>query len=476
MPHAKPGPTDREVHWYALGSLPGGVGALGFTYIVFYYNQVLGIPASLIGLGAALVSLFDAVTDPVVGAVSDRSRSRWGRRHGYLLWSAIPAGLVFYFIWAPPSGLELTALMGWLLMLHLAGRVTSTLYTVPYLALGAEVSADYEERTRIVTARNIYYHVGRATAGGLLLLVFLRSTDAHPNGQLNPEGYAAFGAFFAVVTTLALLASAWFTRSWISRLSTAPSMEGLAVRQLYGEFRQALRLRAFRALLFGSVSKHIGWGLSDALGLYMATYFWQVGTDILFLWGACMFAGLFTGLPFWRRMASRYDKKPICIIGDASYLVFYCSPFLFKVLGFWPEHDSAFYLPLYLLTTGFLSHFGIAASGAVTGSMLGDVTDLDELEGGRRREGVIFGAESFSWKALTGLGPLGAGIVVDLVGLSDGVPLDAIPESVVMGLGLAQGATMTLLFGLALFFISRYDLDRQRHAQVLAQLAAKSVG
>jgi Na+/melibiose symporter-like transporter len=239
------------------------------------------------------------------------------------------------------------------------------------------------------------------------------------------------------------------------------------------DFREVLGHASFRAVLFGSVSRHFAWGVSDALGIYMATFFWQVGTDILFLWGVGMFTGLFVGLPFWRRVASRFDKRPICMIGDATYLVFFCVPFLLKIAGFWPGSESAFYIPLYILTTGFLSHFGIAASGVLMGSMLGDVTDLDELEHGRRREGVIFGAESFTWKALTGLGPLGAGIVVDLVGLSKGVSPDAVSPEIVTALGLAQGGAMTVMFGFALYFTNRYDLDRKRHAGVLEALSTK---
>lgn len=138
---AEPLPN-REVQWYALGSLPGGIGALGFSYLVFYYNQVLGIPGSLIGMAAVVVSLFDALTDPVAGAISDRSSGRFGRRHGYLLWSSLPIALCFYLTWAPPAGLEPAALMSLLLGLHLLYRLASTFYSVPYLALGAEISKD----------------------------------------------------------------------------------------------------------------------------------------------------------------------------------------------------------------------------------------------------------------------------------------------------------------------------------------------
>ena len=168
--------------------------------------------------------------------------------------------------------------------------------------------------------------------------------------------------------------------------------------------------------------------------------------------------------------SAKLDKKPVVIIGDITYIAFFCSPYLMKIMGLWPELESPFYIPLYVFTTGFLAHFGIAAAGPLTGSMLGDITDQDELEYGRRREGLIFGAESFTWKALTGLGPLGAGIVIDLVGLSEKVAPEDVQPELVASLGLAQGSFMLSLFIIAVFFISRYDLNRERHRQIVASL------
>jgi GPH family glycoside/pentoside/hexuronide:cation symporter len=191
------------------------------------------------------------------------------------------------------------------------------------------------------------------------------------------------------------------------------------------------------------------------------------------LWGVGMFTGMFTGLPFWRAMASRFDKRPIAVVGDSIYLVFFCTPYLLRIVGFWPANESPLYIPLYIFTTGFVAHFGIAASGTMVGSMLGDISDEDELANGRRREGVIFGAESFSWKALTGLGPLLAGIVIDVVGLTGKTSPDEVSDGAVAALGLAQGGVMFVFFVFAIFFITRYDLSRERHAEVLAGLAAR---
>ena len=462
--------SSRELRWYALGFAPVGINILGWNYLVFYYNQVIGLPAAAIGVAAVFVSVFDAVTDPAVGILSDRTRSRWGRRHPYLFFVAIPYALGFYLIWALPPGLSVQALMAWLLVLHLAKRLLDTLHGVPYLALGAEISSDYEERTRLATARSFSFNFGRAGAGALLLLVFLRSTPEYPNGQLNPDGYVGFGALMALVMFAAIAASAWRTRHWIPRLSTAAPREERPLAEVFAELRQVFAYRSFRAVLGASVSRHLAWGMSDTLGIFMATFFWQIPTETLFLWGVGMFGGIFLGLPFWRRMAARFGKRPVAISGDLTYLTFFCTPYLLKILGFWPDPSSDWYVPLYILTTGFVAHFGIAATGVMVGSMLGDITDQDELEHGSRREGLILGAESFAWKALTGLGPLAAGLVIDGVGLSEKARPEEVPADVVQALGLAQGGLMVVFFALSIFLIRRYDLDRARHAGILDAL------
>ena len=126
----KPQLSKSELAWYASGSIPGGVLALGTSYLIFYYNQVLGIPGSWIGLAAVLISLFDALSDPVAGNISDHTRSRLGRRHPYTLGSAAPTALLFYLIWAPPSNLGTFTLMAWLLALNLVFRLAFTFYNV----------------------------------------------------------------------------------------------------------------------------------------------------------------------------------------------------------------------------------------------------------------------------------------------------------------------------------------------------------
>jgi Na+/melibiose symporter-like transporter len=326
--------------------------------------------------------------------------------------------------------------------------------------------------------RQVFFNLGRAGSAGLLLLVFLRATPEFPNGQLNPAGYPPFGLSMGLVVALAMLGCAWGTRSRIVSLARVPAAteEPGGLRTVLREMQQALAHRSFRALFAANVSKNVAWGVSDALGLFMASYFWNVGTEGLFLWGIGMFTGIFMGLPFWRSVASRRDKRPVWALGTSIYLVFFAVPYLLKVVGWWPAEESALHFPLYVFTTGFVAHFGAAAHGALHASMLGDVTDLDELQGGRRREGVIFAAESFGYKALRGIGALVAGLLVDAVGLEAGLAPEDVSAGVSMRLGLAQGGTMFVLVALSLYWIRHYDIDRARHAEIRRALEAHAGG
>ncbi len=458
--------------WYSLGALPGGVGLIAGTFLVFYYNQVLGIPGATVGLAILAASIFDAITDPIAGAISDRTRSRLGRRHPYMLATAVPLGIVFYLVWVPPSGISQDALLVWLVFWLLVQRLLSTFYAVPYLAFGAELTHDYQERTRLSVVRSYISNIGRSMAGALLLLYFLRPTQAYPNGQLNPAGYPAFAISFGVITAVCLWISAWQTRSDGQRLSQASG--GMSLRAVFAapfrDVREALRYRSFRAITFCVLFQYTAFGVSDALGIYMSTFFWGVSTQVLFIWGIGMFSGMYVGFDLWRRIARRIEKRSVYIVGTVGYLFSFITPYVLKVAGWWPDPDNALYLPMYIVITGFVAHVFSAGPAIMTGSMLGDITDLDELEMGSRREGVIFGAESLAFKLFIGLGPVIAGLVVDFAGIVPDMEPGSAPERTIIALGLGQGGTSFVLFALSLLFVKNYDLTSKRHHQILHQL------
>jgi Na+/melibiose symporter-like transporter len=146
---------------YGVGQLSDGVKQSAFsTFLFFYYNQVLGLPGSLAGMAALLALMVDAITDPMVGQLSDRFESRWGRRHPFMLAGAIPFGIAIVALFSPPDGLSQMQLFSWMLGGAIAVRLMLTLFFVPHLSLGAELATDYHGRTSLIGYRVFFTYAG----------------------------------------------------------------------------------------------------------------------------------------------------------------------------------------------------------------------------------------------------------------------------------------------------------------------------
>ena len=464
-------PGAATLQLYGVGQLAEGLKNDAFAlFLLFYYREVLGLSGTLCGL-ALMLSLFsDAITDPLAGTLSDRLKTRWGRRHPFMYVAGPPVALTFYLVFAPPQGLSQAGLFSWLLGFTVLARLSMTLFHVPHLALGAELSPDYTARTRIVATRMVYERIGAALAGMLGLVVFMRPTEAFPDGKLNPDAYGPFAAVCACLMFTAIFISALGTHARIPQLR---QVQGDPTAGAFASALQVLQLHSFRVHFVGSTVAYVGWGIMGTMALHLATYFWLVSTDELFLWGVGMAGGTFFGLGLWSRLAEQSDKKHIFVGGLGLYIAFTATPVFCKILGLWPARDSGLYLPCYILLTGFIAHIGIAGPMATGGSMMADITDEDELRHGTRREGVFFGAVSFAAKASVGVGAQVAGLLLDGVGLLPGTPVEQVSAEVVERLGLSLGITVAGLASVSMLIFSRYRLTRARHAELLAELRGK---
>ena len=196
------------------------MGAAGIATMLFY-NQVLGLSASLCGVVFLIASVVDGISDPILGAFSDQFKSRWGRRHPLMFLSAFPLAISFYCLYQPPEGLSETGLFVWFLLFMILTRTAKTFYTVPHAALGAELTEDYHERTSIFGYNAVTGMVGGVGFGVFLLVVVFPSTADYGNGLLNEGRYALLAAFGAVTIVVSLFACTFGTRDQIPYLCTS---------------------------------------------------------------------------------------------------------------------------------------------------------------------------------------------------------------------------------------------------------------
>jgi GPH family glycoside/pentoside/hexuronide:cation symporter len=226
---------------YAIGNMPWSVKDAAFmNFVVFYYTQVQGLSGTLTGLAMFIALSWDAVSDPVVGSWSDTLRTRWGRRHPLLVAGGVPTALLFLALFQPPDTLGQTGIFLWLLGVSILLRTFLTIYFIPYSALGAELSTDYDERTVIAKARvTMAWLIGMAMPAIGFAVIF--QTRGGIDGRLLESNYIDYGILSAVLAGATAVFCVWGTRTVIPRLpqgkpAEAPFTLAQPLRDLKAEF------------------------------------------------------------------------------------------------------------------------------------------------------------------------------------------------------------------------------------------------
>ena len=459
---------------YAVGQMPEGIktAAFGF-FLLFYYNQVLGLSGTLGGIAVFLALLIDAITDPLVGSISDFTRSRFGRRHPYMVIAAVPFVVSFVLLFAPPDGLSEWGLFLWLFFFAAVTRTAMTFYQVPYLALGAELTQDYDERTLIAALRNVMQLLGMFAVliGGNAF--FFQATAEHGNGQLNPQAYVPFALACAPLMLLGVWGAAAGTRSEIPRLARAGSTGASAGRQALRDVRAAFQISSFTAIVIAAVLFSVTQGMVQALHLYTATYFFELSSAQITVLFAGAIAGIVAGSLLSRPMAALIrEKKHLFAAGLIWYALWTTSVIIARLLGWLPGNEHWLVAPLFI-TTGCVSALGLGVAIPMIGSMIADITDEHERRHGRRQEGIFYAAGSFASKAVGGAGPVVAGFIVDLAGIEPGSAPGAVDPAAIERFGWAQGPTVLVLSLLSVASIAFFRISRARHSEILEELRAR---
>lgn len=458
---------------YGVGSVAEGVKETAFnTFLLFYYNQVLGLPGSLGGVAILVALCIDAVTDPLVGSVSDGFRHRLGRRHPFLYASVLPLALSFWLLFHPPGGLGPWALFAWLTVFASLVRTSITLYSIPSNALVAELTDDYDERTALVGWRHLF-----GWAGGLAFLqvgyrVFFRAREGMPDGRLDAAAYGGFALVGATAMAVAILACALGTHRLIPTLATPRDAAGFTLDGFARQIRDALASRSYRVLVISSLFSSVAAGFSNVVGLYMGTYFWELRSDELAAMALSLAVSVVVAIALAGPLAAAFEKHRVARWLAGIGIVFAPLPIFLRLAGAMPPNGHPALLPI-LLAHGAMLATGVILIGILIGSMIADTVDESELATGRRQEGVFASAISFAWKATSGAGGFLAGLTLEAIAFPTQAPPGGVPAEKLVALGVAVGPLMMALNLLSLVFLSRYRLTRARHAEVLAELAKR---
>ena len=436
----------------------------GFSYfLMFYYNQVLGLPGALAGIAIFIAMMIDAACDPLIGFWSDNTRSRLGRRHPFMYGAAVPVAFVYYFIWNPPE-LSQFALFVYLTVLATLVRVFVSAYETPSTAIVAELTEDYDERTRLLSLRYLFGWVGGLTMAFLMWHYLMVEF-----GVTGHRTYETYGLVGSIAMLVAITLSASGLHREIPHLHQPPPRQRFSVGTILRQVGVTLSNRNFLALFMAGLFASVGAGVATNFDTYINTHFWeftpeQVSWIVLALFAsAALAARVSTGV------TRRFDKKATAIGIYAISIVWSTGPVVLRLLEWFPANHSPYLFPIMVCHT-IIAVTLIIMFGIVQSSMLADIVEESEISTGRREEGLFFAARTFAAKATSGVGTLFAGVALDLIHFPRGAAPGTAPADTVFNLGLIYGPLLMVFYLLALGSMCFYRITRSGHRDHLRVL------
>jgi Na+/melibiose symporter-like transporter len=457
--------------FYGVGSVAYGVKDNGFAFfLLIYYSQVLGLSAAAAGAALMIALILDAISDPLVGYLSDNWHSKWGRRHPFMYFTALPLTICYALLWNPPDGLGEQGLFLYLLVGAVLIRTLITLYEIPNTSMVAELTDDYDQRTSMLSFRYFFGWYGGLTMAALAYTVFLADSPEFPSGQLNPAGYRVYGIVGACAILASILTSSIGTHRHIPTMKKPRPKLPFHLGRIFRELFQTLSNRSFLSLFMAGVFSAVATGVTTSLNLYMNTYFWELPSGriqyIIFLQFLSPLIGASLALPLTRL----YEKKRTALGLITFSILFGPAPVLLRLVGLFPANDSSWLLPL-LMIHGLIEVSVVVMIGIAVSSMIADIAEQNEIRTRRREEGLFFAARSFAGKATSGVGVFLAGLMLTAISFPEKATPGAVDPEIIFDLGIVYGPVLMVLYFIALAFISRYDISRSGHERNLEILA-----
>lgn len=453
---------------YGVGSIAYGAKIQVLGALLFYYNQIEGLPAHWVSwaLGAAVV--IDALWDPMVGLISDNTHTRFGRRHPFMYFSALPVALCVIFMLNPPAGLSKVELAVFMAVLAIGSRLMISLYEIPNTALVAELAPDYDRRTTMLSFRYFFQTVGQALAIFLAAYVFLKPHNGEP-GQFYKAGYGPLALTVGIIMFASIIVSSLGTHHQIPNLR-APQRRKASLGETLGDIWTTISNPNFVVLASSGMLFGITVGLSGGLTTYFNTFLWGLGAKQI---GTIQLSALFAAIPaviLAPLLSRRFGKKPVCITLFFVAIVTLAAPISARLLDLMPPPGSTALVAL--LLADHMMVVGLSLMGfIIVTSMIADIVEETELRTGKRSEGLLFAADTFLQKVATGMATILPGLLLTYVGLSPDSRPKTVDPSIMIHLATIYLPVVIGLMLISTSLIFFYRIDRAKHQDNLRRIA-----
>ncbi|AXQ27609.1 MFS transporter [Solimonas sp. K1W22B-7] len=442
------------------------------VFLLFYATTACGLSAGLAGGALALALVIDAVAEPLIGLFSDNHHSRWGRRLPFMLVATPLLMIGFVLLFSLPDTDSQLLLFASLTCAGVLVRVAVSLFNLPFLAAGAELTDDQADRARIIALRWAIGMIASFIAVAIGFSVFFKEEGSIAQRQ----HYAPFAMTLCVIMLIAAVASMAALRRSMNRQHPTTALRGSLVSAIAADLRELSRSRSFRVLFGVALLFATAQGVTQSLGLHANTFFWHLSTEQTQLITLSLALGQVLGAPFAGPVITRIEYRTVVFIGIFGIILMQALPATLKLLGVLTLQGQplAELLAAVALFGGAMT--SIAAIALLT--MITNAADEHEHRFGVRREGSYFAGWSFATKAASGLGTLLSGLALQAIAFPVqqtkelGLKVE-LPQATSDALGLFYGPGAAVLSVAAALLLLAFRLDRRTHASIMVELHAR---
>ncbi|PSB21610.1 MFS transporter [Phormidesmis priestleyi ULC007] len=438
------------------------------VFLLIFFTSVAGLDPGMAGSILLISKIWDAVNDPIVGMLSDKTRSRWGRRHPWMIFGAIPFGFFFFLQWLVPQFSSDPTTNQWsLFWYYIAISILfNSFYTavnLPYTALTPELTQDYDERTSLTSFR-----FGFSIGGSILSLLLVGRIFDLPLLKDNPlQQYSVMGAACAVISVLPLFWCVWGTRQRVKETEhlrqetsnevSLPYLEQLKIVFSNRPFLYVIGIYLCSWLAVQNTVSVIPYFVKNWMGLTTQDFI-----NVIIAVQVTSFIMLFV----WSEVSKRVGKKAVYFMGMTVWIIGEIGLFMLQ-----PGQTGL----LYVLAV--MAGFGVSTAYLIPWSMIPDVIELDELQTGQRREGVFYAFMVLLQKVALAIGLFLVGWVLQQSGFLKTITGEADPTQPASALWairvlVGPAPLVVLIIGLVLAYF--YPITKEVHAEILLKLQERN--
>ena len=456
---------------WALGNV-GGAASEAFLgmFLLYFYNQVLGLEPFLCGLGIALSLFVDAFTDPMIGGMSDRTSSRYGRRIPFMAFGLIGFAIGLFLLFNVQLGESQFALFVQLLLFIIITRISSTMFFIPRASLGIEMIKGYEQRNLLHARNNNFGILGTVIFYTTIAVIF-------GNNWNQESGYEAVSLIVVTLFLATSVISVFKLRHVESQFEKTTAQDDTKDTGVIKGLLALWKNNSWRNLIIGTSLFGIVGSLTGVFSIYLINYFWQwLPNEFTLILGLSIPGAMIAGLSANKLLKDK-DKKRSVLVLTGLMITVGPSLTILRIIdikfqtNILPEVGLGIFSVLFILVaihSAFMAGVRVI-NGILFSSMFSDVVEDHQNTTHSRSEGLIISVNGLSGKILGGVGVLLSGLLLSLAGFGEEGSIEEKREAVT-NLAIFSTSLLYIIAPISLYFISKYEINKSVHEENLTSL------